>query len=369
MHTTGAARTLSQKSRRQVSKRSLFALDWLNFFKADVQTTVGPYLAIFLLAVRHWDTGKIGIAISIPGIVAIIAQTPMGALVDWTAQKRILVMASAVALGAGALLLIAADSLVIVTLGQTTIALASTVIPPAIASISLGLVGRRWFAQRMGRNEAYSHGGALTAAIGAAAIGYWFSQTAIFFFAAAMSAAAAFVTLAIRASDIDPLLAREGAADHEGNFAAAALRDLLRDTRVRILLVAVILFHLANGAMLPLVGEIFSADHPDTAQTFMSACILVSQLVMLPIAVVAGRLADRWGRKPTLLVGFAFLPIRGLLFSAIRNPYALASIQLLDGVSAGIFGVVAVVMTADLARRTGRFNLIQGAMNTCVAIG
>jgi MFS family permease len=369
MHTTGAARTLSKKSRRKVSKQSLLALDWLNFLKADIQTTVGPYLAIFLLAVRHWDTGKIGIAISVPGIVAIIAQTPMGALVDWTAQKRILVMISALALGAGALLLIAADSLGVVTLGQTAIAVASTVIPPAIASISLGLVGRRWFAQRMGRNEAYSHGGALTAAIGAAVIGYWFSQVAIFVFAAAMSAAAALVTLAIRARDIDPLLAREGGADHEGNFAAAALRDLVRSTRVRVFLVAVILFHLANGAMLPLVGEIFSADHPHTAQTYMSACILISQVVMLPIAVVAGRLAERWGRKPTLLVGFAVLPIRGLLFTAVRNPYALVSIQLLDGVSAGIFGVVAVVMIADLARRTGRFNLMQGAMNTCVAIG
>ena len=97
MHTTGATRTLSKKSRRKVSKQSLLALDWLNFLKADIQTTVGPYLAIFLLAVRHWDTGKIGIAISVPGIVAIIAQTPMGALVDWTAQKRILVMISALA--------------------------------------------------------------------------------------------------------------------------------------------------------------------------------------------------------------------------------------------------------------------------------
>ena len=118
MNTTSAARTPPKKSRRQVSKQSLLALDWLNFFKADVQTTVGPYLAIFLLAVRHWNTGKIGIAISVPGIVAIIAQTPMGALVDWTVRKRILVMVSVLALGTGALLLIAADSLVIVTLGH-----------------------------------------------------------------------------------------------------------------------------------------------------------------------------------------------------------------------------------------------------------
>jgi len=184
-----------------------------------------------------------------------------------------------------------------------------------------------------------------------------------------MSVAAALMTVGIRTRDIDPLLAREGAADHEGNFAAAALRDLLHNTRVRILLVAVILFHLANGACFHWLANYFSVNHPDTAQTYLSACILISQLVMLPIAVVAGRLADGWGRKPTLLVGFALLPIRGLLFTTVRNPYALVSIQIPDGVSVGIFGVVAVVMIADLARRTGRFNLMQGAMNTCVVIG
>src|SRR5215472_7571325 len=110
MHKTGSARIPSVKSRRQISRQSLLALDWLNFFKADTQTTVGAYLAIFLLVVRRWDTAKIGIAISIPGIVAIIAQTPMGALVDWTARKRTLVVVSALGLGLGAVLLVAADS-------------------------------------------------------------------------------------------------------------------------------------------------------------------------------------------------------------------------------------------------------------------
>src|SRR5215470_14124765 len=146
MHTTGAARTLSQKSRRQVSKRSLFALDWINFFKADAQTTLGPYLAIFLLAVRHWDPGRIGIAISIPGIVAIVAQTPAGALVDWISRKRLLLALSALGLCAGALLLVMAENLVTVAIAQTFIAISSGIIPPAIAAISLGLVGRRWFA-------------------------------------------------------------------------------------------------------------------------------------------------------------------------------------------------------------------------------
>ena len=354
---------------RHASTQSLLALDWLNFFKADAQTTVGPYLAIFLLGVRHWDAGKIGIAMSVTGIVAIVAQTPVGALVDWASNKRLLIVISAGGLCVGSLLLIAADSLAIVTAAQAFIAIASSIIPPAIASISLGLVGHRWFAQRMGRNEAYSHGGALAAALAAAAIAYWFSQFGIFYFAAAMSATTAVMALLIRNRDIDPFLAREGSATKEGTLAAAAVHDLIRDRRVAIFLIAVILFHLANGAMLPLVGEMLSAGNPRAAQPYMSACILISQLVMLPIAVVAGRTADAWGRKKSLLLGFAVLPVRGLLFATVRNPYALVTIQILDGVGAGIFGVLAVVIVADLARRTGRFNLMQGAMNTCVAIG
>jgi MFS family permease len=368
MHKSDSARTPPTKSRRPISRQSLLALDWLNFFKADTQTTVGAYLAIFLLVVRRWDTAKIGIAISVPGIVAIVAQTPMGALVDWTARKRTLVVVSALGLGAGAVLLVAADSLAIVTLAQATIAVASTIIPPAIASISLGLVGRRWFAQRMGRNEAYSHGGALAAAIGAAAIAF-VSQAAIFYFAAGLSIATALVTLSIRPHDIDPVLARERISNDKGSFVAAALRDLTRNRRVAIFLVAVILFHLASGAMLPLVGEMISAHHPAAAQPYMSACIVISQLIMLPTAVVAGRLTDAWGRKSTFLIGFGVLPIRGLLLTVVRNPNALVVIQVLDGVGTGIFGVVAVVIIADLARGTGCFNLMLGAMNTCVAIG
>ncbi|HEY2485966.1 MAG TPA: MFS transporter [Candidatus Binataceae bacterium] len=90
---------------------------------------------------------------------------------------------------------------------------------------------------------------------------------------------------------------------------------------------------------------------------------------MTPIALLTGRLADSWGRRPVFLVGFAVLPIRGLLFAIITNPYLLVSVQVLDGIGAGIFGVLAVIVVSDLAQRTGRFNLMQGVMKTCVAIG
>lgn len=364
-----SSRSRSRRPKHRASTQTILALDWLNFFKADAQTTVGPYLAIFLLSTRHWDAAKIGIAMSVPGLVAMCAQTPVGGLVDWVSRKRMLILLSALGLGAGSLLLVIADNLITVTVAQTFVAVASSIIPPAIAAISVGLVGHRWFARRMGRNEAYSHAGALAAAIAAGAIAYWVSQAAIFYFAAAMSVAAAVCAMSIRAHDIDPVLAREGTSDDKGDFIAAATRDLMRDRRIGIFLAAVVLFHLANGSMLPLVGEMLSAGDSRAAQPYMSACILVSQLVMLPVAVLAGRLADLWGRKRSFLIGFAVLPLRGFLFAIVRNPYALVSIQILDGIGAGIFGVLSVVVVADLARRTGRFNLMQGAMNACVAIG
>src|SRR5215471_6129512 len=148
------------ESERIASQQSLRSLDWLNFFKADAQTTVGPYLAIFLLAVRHWNLARIGLVMAIPGFVTVLTQTPAGALVDWMSRKRALVTLAALGLGAGCLLLIATTSIAALVLAQGIIAIATIVMPPAITAISVGLVGHRAFALRMGRNEAYSHAGA-----------------------------------------------------------------------------------------------------------------------------------------------------------------------------------------------------------------
>jgi MFS family permease len=152
------------KAERIVSELSLRSLDWLNFFKADAQTTVGPYLAIFLLATRRWDLVRIGMVLSVPGFVTVLTQTPAGALVDWIGRKRTLVIWAALGLCAGCLLLVTATSFATVVLAQGIIAIAAIVMPPAIAAISVGLVGHGAFARRMGRNEAYSHAGAVAAA-------------------------------------------------------------------------------------------------------------------------------------------------------------------------------------------------------------
>jgi MFS family permease len=192
-----------------------------------------------------------------------------------------------------------------------------------------------------------------------------------------MCLATSLTTLVIRDREIDYELARganHGSAPSDrsagrGVLQMAGVAKLLRDRRILLFAVSVVLFHFANAAMLPLVGQKLTNGKADGAAGYMSACIVAAQLVMVPVAVAASRLAESLGRKPTFLIGFAVLPLRGMLYTWTDNPYALIAIQLLDGIGAGIFGVVGVLVIADLTKGTGRFNLMQGALATATGIG
>jgi MFS family permease len=121
--------------------------------------------------------------------------------------------------------------------------------------------------------------------------------------------------------------------------------------------------------MLPLLGERLAQSHRQTGTLFMASCIIVAQAAMIPMAILVGRKADTWGRKPLFLAAFAVLPVRGVLYTLWPNPYFMVSIQLLDGVGAGLFGALFFLVIADLTKGTGRFNLAQGAATACVGLG
>ena len=101
----------------------------------------------------------------------------------------------------------------------------------------------------------------------------------------------------------------------------------------------------------------------------MSSCIVAAQLVMLPIALIVGRTADRIGRKPLFLVGFGILPVRAVLYTLSNASAWLIGVQVLDGVGAGIFGALAPLVIADVRRGTGRYNLAPSAIATVQGIG
>lgn len=351
-------------------RRSLRALDLVNLFQADVGAGLGPFLAIYLMASRGWKPEMIGLALAAQGYATVAAQTPAGALVDWIEAKRMAIAVAAIVIGIGAIIIVRVNGVATVVGAQILIGVVGVVIPPAIAAISLGLVGRSGFSRRAGRNEAFNHAGNLMSAVSCGAVGYFFSRSWIFYMAALISGTTALAALAINENDIDHALAREAVSESHGQPAVAIpFRTVLRDYRIGVFAACAILFHFANAAMLPLLGMRLSAGHPRESTLYMSACIMTAQLVMVVVAPIAGRLAPRCGRKPVLLVGFAALPIRGVLYTLTNEPHLLISIQILDGVGAGIWGVVWVIIAADLARGTGRFNLIQGLIATGVAIG
>ncbi len=344
-------------------------LDAANLFLADVRDGMGPFLGTFLRDVHHWDAGQVGIALAASQIGTVLAQTPAGAIVDRIRWKRVAVAIAAAVVAAGCILLYLVPTLAVVVAAQATIGAAATLFPPALAALSLGLVGRAMLARRTGRNEAFNHAGNVLAAALAGGLVYLFGYGSMFLLVAGMAAASAVAVLLIREQDIDHVLARGADDGQDGLERTVPLTELFADRRILVFAVSVMLFHLANAAMLPLVGQKSSDGMKEGAAVLMSACIIAAQVVMVPVAVLASRLATSSGRKPVFLVGFAVLPVRGLLYCLSVNPYYLVGVQLLDGIGAGVFGVVSVLVVADLTQGTGRFNFTQGAIATATGIG
>ena len=352
------------------SQQSLRALDWLNFFMADVNTGIGPFLAIYLTATRHWNPASVGVVVSAQSIASVIAQGPAGWLVDWSRHKKRLIIGAAAAVALGCFAIVRSHSVPTEILTQILIGVAAALFPPAIAAISLGIVGKQRLSRRIGRNESFNHSGNVTFALLAGAVGTWLGQRWIFYASAMIAAGTICAAAAIRSGDIDNEVARAAnEAGRQGSASVVGFRELLRDRCIWIFTASVLLFHFANAAMLPLVGELLSKGSDGKSSFYMSACIVAAQFVMIPVAFLTGKLADPWGRKPLFLIGFAVLTLRGVLYTFGKGSVYLLAVQSLDGVGAAIFGVLWVIIISDLAKGTGRFNLLQGMIQAALGLG
>ncbi|MGD0568096.1 MAG: MFS transporter [Candidatus Sulfotelmatobacter sp.] len=339
----------------------------MNFFLADVQTGVGPFLAIYL-AGYGWNEQRVGIALTVGGIAGILTQTPAGALVDRLRSKRALIASGIVALATGASLIAFVPSFWFVMSAQVLIGGASSIFGPAICAVSLGIVGHKLFDRRQGRNQSFNSAGNVVAAVSMGLLGYFVSNRSIFFFVSACALPTLLTLLLIRPEEIDYARARGAKKGNEYGKPAGA-SALLQDRPLLIFLVCAVMFHFANAAMLPLLGEMLAKGQGRSSMMFMSACVVTTQLVITLIASWSGRKAGAWGRKPLLLIAFGVLPLRGVLYTLTHKTMELVAIQVLDGVGAGIFGVVSVLVIADLTQGSGRFNLTLGAISTAVGIG
>jgi predicted MFS family arabinose efflux permease len=350
------------------SRQSLRGLDWFIFFLADVQTGFGPFIAVYLTT-QKWTQVEIGFVLSIGGIVGLLGQMPGGAIVDAARSTKLVAGAAVLTICLCALGYAAFPVFPIVVTAATLHAMASCVLGPAIAAVSLGLVGPLRIGERLGRNARFASLGNGVAAAIMGTCGYYLSSRSVFVVTFLLALPTLLALSRIRARDIDPAQAHGATATQTETHTAVRFRDLIRQRALLIFAAAVLLLQLANAAMLPLMAGVVTTRSADWAPVLIAFCIVVPQAIVAMTSPTVGRKAQQWGRRPLLLLGFAALTIRGLLFATVSDPYLLVAVQLFDGVTAAVFSVMIPLIVADLAFGSGRYSLALGIVGTATGIG
>jgi MFS family permease len=353
---------------RSASRTSERGLDWFTFFVADIQTGFGPFLAIYLTT-QKWNQADIGLVLAAGSIAGLVSQLPGGWLVDAAPSKLRAAKIAVAGIGISALMIAIWPSFIGILAAKLLHVASSSVLGPAIAAITLGLVGHAAVGPRLGRNAQFSSIGNGLAAGVMGAVGYLISPQAVFFVTAALVVPTLLALRLIREQEVDPIRADGGLNGTQPGYAPGSIGVLLRKRSLLILTFCIFLFHAANAAMLPLVGTEMTVRSGAWATALVAACIVLPQLVVALIAPTIGRLAATIGRRPILILGFAALPVRAAVLALNSDPVVIIAVQLLDGLCAAVLGVLVPLSLADISRGTGRFNLAQGIVGSATGIG
>jgi MFS family permease len=348
---------------------SLRGLDAVNFFLAGALAGFGPYVAVYLAA-QNWTQENIGFVLSAGALAGLLGQVPGGELLDSTRSKRAMVALGVLVLALSAIIIQFRPDFSLVLIGLTLQGMTGGILGPAIVAISLGLVGHAALPERLGRNQRFASTGSLSAAGLMGLIGYVFSYRAIFLLVVALTLPLMVALARIHATDIHFGRSCGAPQHHTPDRPARSGRvNLWKSPAMLVLGVGLFLFQLANASILPLVGEGLIYHGDSRSSLIVSALIVLPQIIVALMAPWVGRQAESWGRRPLLLIGFGALPVRALLFSLVTDPPLLLAVQLLDGVSGAVVGVMTALVIADATNGTGRFNLAQGLIGTVSGIG
>ncbi|WP_167559072.1 MULTISPECIES: MFS transporter [Nitrobacteraceae] len=354
--------------KRSPSRESLRGLDWFIFFLADVQTGFGPFVAVYLTT-EKWTQAQIGLVLSIGGIVGLIGQMPGGAIVDAARSERLVAALAVATIGTSALGYAVWPIFPVVVMAATLHAAASCVLGPAIAAISLGLVGPHAIGERFGRNARFASLGNGTAAAVMGTSGYLLSSRSVFIVTFILAIPALLSLARIREREVDATHAHGAVEPEVDAVKVTSILSLIRQRALLIFAGSIFLLQLANAAMLPLMAGVVTTRSSRWAPVLIAACIVVPQAIVAWTSPSVGRKAQQWGRRPLLLLGFAALAIRGLLFATVSDPYFLVAVQIFDGITAAVFSVMVPLIVADVACGSGHFNLAQGIVGTATGIG
>ncbi|WP_439374029.1 MFS transporter [Bradyrhizobium sp. PMVTL-01] len=350
------------------SRQSLRGLDWFIFFLADVQTGFGPFIAVYLTT-QKWTQVEIGLVLSIGGIVALIGQVPGGAIIDAAKSERLVAALAIATIGACALAYAAMPVFPVVVTAATLHAMASCVLGPAIAAISLGLVGPLAIGERLGRNARFASLGNGVAAAVMGTAGYLLSSRSVFLVTFLLAIPTLIALSRIREEEVDIRRCHGEMPPEAADLGDTNVWHLIRQRPLIVFALSMLLLQLANAAMMPLMASAVTARSSQWATVLVAACIIVPQAIVALLSPSVGRKAQAWGRRPLLLIGFGALTIRGLLFATVRDPYLLVAVQVFDGLTAAVFAVMIPLIVADVAFGSGHFNLAQGIVGTASGIG
>lgn len=354
--------------RHSPSRESLRGLDWFIFFLADVQTGFGPFIAVYLTT-QKWTQIEIGLMLSVGSIVGLLGQMPGGAIVDAARSERTVAGIAVAVIGFSALGYAVWPIFPVVMAAAILHAGASCVLGPSIAAISLGLVGPRAIGERLGRNARFASLGNGAAAAIMGACGSLLSSRSVFIVTFFLAIPTLLSLARIRGSEIDAEQAHGATHEKTEDVPSTTILDLLRQPPLLIFAGAVLLLQLANAALLPLMATVVTERSSHWAPLLIAICIVVPQAIVAMASPLVGRKAEQWGRRPLLLIGFAALTIRGVLFAVVHDPYWLVVVQAFDGITAAVFSVMVPLVIADIAFGSGHFNLAQGIVGTATGIG
>lgn len=358
--------TAAKNPPRLVGDRSLVALAVLNFFLADARDGLGPFLDAFL-ATRGWSTLTLGWIATVGGLVGLLATPVCGALVDGSTWKRTLVAVPVVLVTAAALVTLLVPEVAVVWLGQIGTAVVGAVIGPALTGLTLGLVGERLFSQQIARNEFWNHGGNFASLFAIYVIVSMFGESGVVW----LMVFTAFGTLAaiacIDPDRIDHKVAR-GLAHDDGAPGPSGYEALLKSRGLLLLAVIMLIFHFGNAPMSRLVAQQFSIE---LGTPFRTTALItgVAQFSMIIMAACAPFLIRRAGLSTVFMLALLALPLRGLIAGSFQGFWIVYPVQILDGVGAGLLGIVTPVAVERLLSGSGRFNVGFAAVMTVQGIG
>ncbi len=351
---------------RPGSGASLAALAALNFFLADARDGLGPFLDGFL-ATNGWSPFALGIIATAGGILGMAATPLFGALVDGSIYKRTLILVPVVLVTAAALLTLGLPSVAVVVGGQTVTALAGAVIGPALIGLTLGLVGEAAFPGQVSRNEAWNHAGNVVSLAGVYLAAVLFGLPGIVGLMILTALGTVVATLAIDPRRIDHAVARGLAVDAD-EPGPSGYDVLVRTPGLVLLGVILMVFHFGNAPMSRLIAQQYSIE---LGTPFRTTAIItgVAQLTMIASALLAPQLIRRFGLAAAFLVALTALPIRGAIAGSVPGFWAIYPVQFLDGLGAGLLGIVTPIAAERILSGTGRFNVGLAAVMTLQGIG